>query len=189
MTQAISLNSKLLKIIISSIVFSLIYFLLVGDVFAQSTSPTPKQARRDAQKVKVCQVHEKTIEKRFSNLSELVKKMVSKFDAISTRVQMRYTERLVPAGKTINNYDDLLTDITAKKAAVDTALSSAQATSENFSCDASSDPKGQITTYREDMQSVKDALRDYRKSIRNLIVAVATASGEKLKSPEPATNE
>lgn len=189
MTLTLNLNTRLLTFLTSFILISFVFFAFVSSVFAQSASPSPKQTRRDAQRVKVCQIHEKTIEKRFNSLSELVENMLAKFDAISARVQKRYTEKLVPDGKTISNYDELLSDITTKKEAVTTALNTAKASSDNFSCDMAANPKEELTAYRKNMQTVKSALKDYRKAIRNLIVAVATASGEKLKSPEATPNE
>lgn len=145
------------------------------------------QAKRSAQVIKVCQTHEKNIQKRLTSLTNLVDNMIIKFDAITTRVKNHYTIKLVPAGKTISNYDALVADINTKKAAVTTALNKANSDVAGFSCTSVSDPKTDLTTYKKDMQTVKSALQDFRKSIRNLIVAVAKANGEKLEeSPEPS---
>lgn len=178
MTRSLSLSLKAFSFPVFSILISLL-FIFVTNAFGQT--PAPGELKRDSQKVKVCEVKEKNIKNRFSSLSDLVKNMVEKFDAIATRVQLRYTEKLVPAGKTISNYDALVADINTKKTAVGEALAKASTTASEFSCDASSDPKAQLTDYRKEMQSVKGALKDYRKAIRNLIVAVANASGEKLE--------
>lgn len=198
MTLALNLNvAKILNLALIGILFSFAYLAFVTHTFAQ-TIPSAKpdkavrmelvQARRDAQKVKVCQVHEKNIKNRLSHLSDLVKNMMLKFDAITTRVDTRYNEKLLPAGKTISNYSSLITDIATKKTAVDAALVKANSNANNFSCDASADPKAELTQYRENMQAVKKTLQDYRKSIKNLIVAVATANGERLESPEPSSS-
>lgn len=196
MTQTISLNTaKLLVLLALAVLFSAIYLIFVPHTFAQTTN-TPKgevreariqlvQAKRSAQKIKVCQIQEKNIKNRLTSLTNLVNNMISKFDSIATRVENRYTTKLVPEGKTISDYASLVSDITTKKTAVTTALNKADSDVAGFSCTSVSDPKTNLTNYRTDMQAVKTALHNYRKSIRNLIVAVATASGEKL-SPEPS---
>ncbi|HKC14822.1 MAG TPA: hypothetical protein VKC89_02580 [Patescibacteria group bacterium] len=193
MTLTLNLKTtRILTLILFSLILSFVCLIFVSHTFAQTDSPKTRAERmeivkqkRDAQKIKVCQIHERNIQNRLSHLSDLVKNTMLKFDAIVTRTKTRYTEKLLPAGKTVPNYDSLLADITAKRAAVDVALVSASSNANNFSCDTSLDPKGDITKYRESMQAVKNALHDYRKSIRNLIVAVAQAGGEKIPSPTP----
>jgi hypothetical protein len=98
--------------------------------------------------------------------------METKFDAIATRVEEYYAS----SGKTVTGYDALLTEITAKKTAVGTALAKAQADAAAFTCEGR-DPKWQMTQYRGDMQDVIKALKNYRTSIKNLIVAVRSVTG------------
>jgi len=188
MTQALSLKtSKTVAILIFlAFLFSLIYLIFVPHTFAQTTSSpsVDKMEKRDAQKLKTCQVRERNIKTRLDSLIRLVTNQETKFDAIATRVENRYTQKLVPKGKTLGSYDALVADIGAKKAAVDAALNVAKNDVASFSCTAS-DPKAQLTQHRKDMQAVKAALKDYRKSVRNLVVAVRTLAGEESKSPEP----
>jgi len=141
-------------------------------------SGTPSgQFRLGEAKLKVCQARENVIKNRTEQLVNLVTNMEEKFDAISGRVETYYTSKVVPSGKTVANYDSLVADINNKKAAVGTALTTAQNAVTGFSC-TSSDPKGQLTQFRQDMQAVKSALKDYRTSIKNLIVAVRSVTGQ-----------
>lgn len=126
-------------------------------------------------KLKVCQNKEAAIQKRNTALNKMAANMLTKFDSIATRVETYYTTKAVPAGKTVTNYDALVAEIATKKTAVTVALTTANTDAAAFSC-ASDDPKGQLTLYRTDMQAVKQALKDYRTSIKNLIVAVRTAN-------------
>lgn len=103
--------------------------------------------------------------------------MEDKFDRIAKRVENHYTTKVVPSGKTVTNYDGLVADISAKKTTVQTALTTAQNDSNAFSC-TGGDPKLQMTQFRKDMQAVKRALKEYRTSVRNLIVAVRALTGE-----------
>ncbi len=97
--------------------------------------------------------------------------MQEKFDAIAKRVEDYYISKVVPSGKTVTNYDSLVSEIQNKKQATQTALGKAQTDANSFSC-SGNDPKGQLTQFRTDMQTVKSALKDYRTAIKNLIVAV-----------------
>lgn len=126
-------------------------------------------------KLKACQAKEDAIKKRSDQLTKMANNMLDKFDKIAARVEKYYTDTVVPSGKTVSNYDALVADITAKKTAVQTALTKAQTDTLAFSC-TSDNPKGQLTQFREDMQAVKKALKDYRTSIKNLIVAVRSVN-------------
>lgn len=193
--MTLALNRKriqLLALLSLALAFAVIYLIFVPHTFAQSASPTPKQIRADIKedrddlkiaiadekRLKVCQIHERNIKNRAEHLQALVDKMFDKFDRIATRVENFYTTKLVPQGKTLPNYTALVADIATKKAAVTTAVEKAKADIAGFSCTTSADPKADMTTYRLDMQAVKSALQDYRKSIRNLIVAVRGLAGE-----------
>jgi chromosome segregation ATPase len=149
------------------------------------------QNRLTEAKLKVCQAKEKSIKNRFTHLNNLTINIENKFDSIASRVEDYYTSKVVPTGKTVSNYDTLVSDIQTKKTAVQTALTTAQNNVSGFSC--TGDPKGQLTQFRKDMQSVKSALKEYRTSIKNLIVAVHSVTGniesENADSPKPTKTE
>ncbi len=148
-----------------------------------STARQNAMAKLDDAKLKMCQGKENGIKQRSSHLTQLVTTMEENFDRIEKRVEDYYNSKVVPSGKTVSNYTSLVSDIQTNKAAVSTALTKAQADATAFSC-SSDDPKGQLTQFRVDMQAVKEALKDYRTSIKNLIVAVHSVTGETNKSPE-----
>ena len=168
-------------------VSTLLLFILAPSVFAIGKPDTVGRpetviGRQQAQnrltevKLKLCQAKENAIKKRTGQLTKLAATMQEKFDAIAGRVEEYYTSKVVPSGKTVANYDSLVADIQAKKGAVQTALTTAQNNAGTFACDGN-DPKGQLSQFREDMRAVKSALKDYRTSIKNLIVAVHSVTG------------
>lgn len=152
--------------------------------------PSVAQNRLTDTKLKSCQSREAAIKTRSEHLSQLATTMEEKFDAIAARVEEYYTTKVVPSGKTVQNYNSLVADIAAKKVAVGTSLTKAQNDIAGFSCDGS-DPKAQMTAYRLDMQGVIQELKDYRTSIKDLIVAVHSVTGTTEKessvsaSPKP----
>lgn len=168
----------------------LIASLLSGLIFTSSalavTSPNSRQsasAKLTDTKLKMCQARENGIKQRSTRLAQLVTTMEETFDKIAARVKDYYNSKVVPAGKTVSNYPSLVADIQTKKDAVAAALTKAQNDASTFSC-SNDDPKGQITQFRVDMQAVKTALKDYRTSVKNLIVAVRSLTGETNRSGE-----
>ena len=163
-----------------------------SDVGAQSvTGQAQAKTRLTEAKLRACQAREDAIKKRASYLTQLATNMESNFDKHTQRVEEYYTSKVVPSGKTVANYDSLVADIQTKKTAVQAALTTAQNDANNFSC-AGNDPKAQLTQFRKDMQAVKKALKDYRTSIKNLIVAVRSVTGaterENKGSPKPTSS-
>ena len=149
------------------------------------------EARLEARKEKLCERVEAKITKRSEQLVNRAHRMTDRFDKIAERVEEYYTEKLVPQGATINNYDALVADVAAKGEAVDGALENAGSSIDEFDCSGDT-PKGILTLFRGDMRSVIAALKDHRTAVVNLIVAVRT-KGKNIKSPgatesaEPAT--
>lgn len=192
MTLALSQKKIQISVLLSlTLAFAAVYLIFVPHTFAQSATPTPSprttvggelrefnQTVRDANKIKVCQTHERNIKNRASHLQSLVDKMFTNFDKIATRIENYYTQKLVPQGKTLSNYNSLVADIAAKKALTTTDVEKAKKDAAGFSCTTSTNPKTDLTTYRTDMQTVKKDLQDYRTSIKNLIVAVRGLIGE-----------
>lgn len=148
--------------------------------------PIQAQNRLNSGRLRACQARENAIKQRTNHLVELVTIMESKFDAIASRVEKYYTDKVVPGGKNVANYTTLTNDIQTKKAAVQVALTKAQTDSASFSCKGDG-PRELLLQFRLDMQSVIGALKDYRTSIRNLIVAIHSVTGE-TESTKPSAS-
>lgn len=167
------ISSKIQKIGITALTASLLLSNVAFAVNAptQTKRPEKLQQRLDEAKLRVCEARENIIKNRSLALERLVENILEKFDAITLRVKNYYTNKVVPSGQTLENYDALVSDIEAKKTAVKTAIQKAKDDFKDFECDGD-DPKGALVKFRESMHTVKQALKDYKTSIRNLIVAV-----------------
>lgn len=128
-------------------------------------------------KLRVCEKRKDGIVRRSTKLAERAQRQLTNFEQKANRVEDFYNNKLVPKGITLDNFDELIAEIEAKKQAVDEATTSAKTAAESFDCSAD-DPKGQLTNYRTDMQNAISALKDYRTAIKNLIVAVRTAAAK-----------
>jgi hypothetical protein len=157
-----------------------------GPSIAASAKAAAATRLADA-KLRSCQAREAALQKRSNQLTKLATNMQDTFTSISTRVKTYYTETVLPSGKTLSNYDTLIATIATKQAEVGTALTKAQSDVTAFSC-TSDDPKGQIALFRTDMQAVKTALKAYRTSIKDLIVAIRTLTGTTQSTASPTAS-
>lgn len=146
-----------------------------------SASPSPRRGAPG--KLRACEAHMRSIQRRSEHLVRMATKMLTVFAKITQRVQEYYTTVVLPSGRSVANYDALLADIVAKRGAVEVALAQARATAGLFSCTAEN-PKETLRQFRLDMRGVKQALHAYRKAVRNLIVAVRTIAP--VSSPSPS---
>lgn len=143
-----------------------------------------KEARKDALsdfKVKACEARQDAIKKRSEQMVKRAMNQEDVFTKIATRVEEFYQTKVVAQGKTVPNYAALVADIAAKKAALSPLLIKVQTDAANFSC-AKDHPADQMKLFKQDMEAVIAGLKDYKTSVRNLIVAVKTAVGAEKSS-------
>lgn len=140
-----------------------------------SAAKAKAETKLETAKLRVCQNKEDSIKKRNSQLEKMTRNMLEKFDAIAERAKEHYASKVEPAGAEVENYDTLLMDMAVKKLAVMSALANAKADADVFDCDGDS-PKEKLSNFREDMQAVKKALKEYRTAIKEYIAAMRSAS-------------
>ena len=145
----------------------------IGQIRKLSGTPPFGRGRLEENKLRLCQVKEKVITNRSNNMIRHANRMLEVFDSIATRIQNYYLTRLVPQGKILPNYNALILDIQTNKNALTPLLEAVQTDVANFKCDGD-DPKGQLDQFKEDMHAVIAGLKAYKRSVRNLIVAVAS---------------
>jgi hypothetical protein len=134
--------------------------------------------------VRACQEKQQVIRTRMENLLRLSSTMTDVFDSIQSRVDEYYQVNVVKYGGSAASYEELVREMKQQRSEVETALQAAGLESNKFSCD-NDNPKGSLVNFRKDMQAVKTALKDYRTSVKNFIVAVKAAS-KNIPTPEPA---
>lgn len=131
------------------------------------------QARLDAAKLHVCEVHQKVINNIMNRIADRGQRRLDVYSKIAERVEAFYTKK----GKTVSNYDTLVADVNAKKSAAQDAVNKVKDDKADFKCDGS-DPKGAAASFKDDLKLEIKALHDYQQSIKNLIVAVKSAQSE-----------
>ncbi|HSW85757.1 MAG TPA: hypothetical protein VLF79_04085 [Candidatus Saccharimonadales bacterium] len=139
----------------------------------QQTDPSSHRTAKLADaKLKACKNREKAINNILKHISDRGQRQLNLFTSIATKTETFYTDK----GKTLSNYDALVTDVTAKKAAAQTEVDTVKAESVTFKCDGT-DPKGAASSFKEALKGEIQALKDYKTSVKNLIVGVKSVQG------------
>lgn len=123
-------------------------------------------------KLENCKKRETKINNIMSRIADRGQKQLDLFTKISDRTQKFYTEK----GKVLSNYDDLVADVNAKKAAAQTAVDTIKSTIVTFKCDGT-DPKGAAQSFKAAQRSEIEALKAYKTSVKHLIVGVKSVQG------------
>lgn len=148
--------------------------------------------RLEGAKLKACEARQKGITTAMSQLTQRATNNLNVITKISDRVQAFYAQK----GRTVANYDALVADVSTKKQLAEAAIASTKSVSEVFSCDGDS-PQAAATQFRDAHKTAVAALKDYRTSVKNLIVAVKSAQSQTTtdgasptteSQPEGATN-
>ena len=141
------------------------------------------QTKLDSAKLRACQNRKQAISNIMSHIADRGQRQLDLFNTIAMRVETFYTNK----GKTLSNYDTLVADVNAKKAAAQTTVDAIKSASANFSCDGS-DPKGFVTSFKDSLKDEIAALKAYRTAVKNLIVGVKSVQGS-TTSDANQTNE
>ncbi len=118
-------------------------------------------------KLKACQNRQESIQNILTRLSTRGEKQLEVFTKISDRTQAFY----VTKSNTLDNYDALVADVVAKKAAATKAVTAAHDSAHEFKCDGDN-PKGVASTFKVQLKAQNAALKEYKTSVKNLIVGV-----------------
>lgn len=157
--------------------------VIVGSAFAVGPKAKAeerlqlKEARLDAIKLKVCQKRETHINNTMDRVATRGEKQLDVFNKIATRTETFYTTK----GKTLSNYDALVADVNAKKAAAEAAVAAVKSDSVTFKCDGI-DPKGSAANFKSSLKTEIAALKAYKTAVKNLIVGVKSVQGTDSKT-------
>lgn len=137
------------------------------------------KAKLDAAKLKVCENREAKIEKTMTNLQKRGENQIAVFDKIYERLKKFYTDK----GYNISNYSTLMANVEAKKLAAETTIKEVAAMDKDIKC-SDDNPKSVAETFRTKMKELISKLKEYRTSIKDMIVAIKSAQSTTTKTEE-----
>jgi hypothetical protein len=129
--------------------------------------------RLAGKQLQICQQRQARIEQHAVNATKHATAMSDTFAQIADRVLAFQDEK----GILVENSIELVADVEAKRASVDSAVQQANQVISVFDCQ-SDGPKAQLQQFVGEMDNVRHALKAYRQSIKNLIQGVRLANGQ-----------
>lgn len=141
-----------------------------------------RQAKLDDAKKKICEKRQANIKKHMTNTAARGERQLTVFTKIAERVQKFYVDKNL----SVANYDELVAAMETAKADARKAVDAAKTDSTTFQCGADN-PKGLADTFKERLKVEIEALKAYRTSVKNLIVAVKSAA-EQAEATKPETS-
>lgn len=139
------------------------------------------QTKLDERKLRACQKREKSITSTMTRQADRGAKQLDVFTKIADRTQAFYIEK----GKVLDNYDALVAEVAAKKAAAQAAIEMTKSNSAIFKCDGT-DPRGAASQFKVSRNDHSEALKAYKTAVKNLIVGVKSVQSTTVKNVEGA---
>jgi hypothetical protein len=133
-----------------------------------------RQQKLQESKQKKCQEKQADINNRLKKIAERGQKQLELFSNIATKTETFYTTKNL----SVSNYDTLVSAINDKKAAAQATVDKITSDSTTFTCDDTTTAKSQLAGFKTDLKAEISALKEYRTSVKNLIVAVKSAAGQ-----------
>ena len=130
-----------------------------------------RQEKLDENRLKACENREENINKRMEKIAEQRSKQVEVFKKISERTQEFYKDKNL----SLANYDELVADVEAKQALAEDAIEQLKSSDVEFDC-SGEDPLGIVETFKDARDELRVAMKDYKTSVKNLIVGVKSAA-------------
>ncbi|HEX8763315.1 MAG TPA: hypothetical protein VF733_06200 [Candidatus Saccharimonadales bacterium] len=128
------------------------------------------QTRSQDAKLRACQNREKAIKNIMARIANRGEKHIELFTTIADRAKTFYADKNLK----IDNYDALVAEVDAKKAAAQVTVNEVKNSSMAFVCDGDG-PKGMADAFKASLKSEIKALQEYRTAVKNLIVGIKSA--------------
>lgn len=147
-----------------------------------------RKIKLSEKKQAICEKRKNNLVKRSNNIITRVERHFNRFGVIVEKVDNFYSDKLIPKGVVISNYETLKADIEIQKAEVQAALTSAKDKIANFDC-TSENPKEHLEDFKIEAKNVHEAMKDYRSTIKNFIKAIKADVKEKKSATTSAEAE
>lgn len=141
------------------------------------------KTRLEANKLRVCEQRKTRITNIMNRAVTRAERQLNLFNTIAERVKAFYVKK----GYTVANYAELVAAVDAAKAKAEADVAALKAL-EPFDCD-SEDPKGDAEAFKLALTTIRKDLKDYRTSVKNLIVGVKSAHSAATDSSEEGGTE
>ncbi len=125
------------------------------------------------QRQKTCGNIKNAVDRKLTAFNNNADRHLSRLDSVFTKLKDFQTANNLP----VSNYDALVAAATAKQTAATEAVASLKLVGTTLDC-SSSDPAAMLSSTKVAAKNARDALKDYRKSLKDIVVALAQAKGD-----------
>jgi hypothetical protein len=129
-----------------------------------------KAERTLAQRQKVCENREKAVNNKLKAFNAVADKHLTRLNSVFDKLQAYQTEQQVA----VEDYEQLVTAATANQQIAKDATAALKDLTVEFDC-TSNDPASTLGAVKEAAAEARDALKTYRTSLKNIVVAFAQA--------------
>jgi len=126
----------------------------------------------DARK-KVCEARKNNITKIVTDAGNAGQRQLNLFSNIATKVEQFYVDKKLSA----SGYTAAVANVNAKKTYAQTAINNVKAAAPTIDCSAG-DPVATVDGFKAQITTMRQALKDLRTAVKDLIVTVKTSAGE-----------
>lgn len=164
---------------------------------ARVTSLKEKIASRSAavkerlagSRLQACEKVEQSLTTRSNKMSQTLTKLLGVLEKLQEKIGTLAAKR-IGQGKTITGYSAL---VAAANEAKEQSVAAIAEVKDPPAIDCSSDnPKAAVTEFKSSFKSAREALHNYHRTVRNLLVAVASVTGQENRtsssSAKPTTS-
>ncbi len=135
-------------------------------------------------KLKACQRREAAIDNIMARIADRGERQINVFNKIADHTQTFYVSK----DKPLSNYDALVADVNAKKAAAQAAVDAVKSSSTSFKCDGT-DPRGAASSFKASLKTETSALKAYKTAVKNLIAGVKSVQGAASSSDKSTSDK
>ncbi len=122
------------------------------------------------QRAKTCQNIQKAVNNKLKAFDAHADKYLARLNTLFTKVQAYQTTNSLP----VANYDTLVASATQKQADATLAVAALKSMGATIDCSAS-DPAAMLSGAKAGAAAARDALKEYRKSLKSIVVALVQA--------------
>lgn len=123
------------------------------------------------QRAKTCENIQKAVNNKLSAFDNHADKYLTRLNTLFTKIQAYQTEHKLA----VSNYDTLVATATQKQTDATVAVDALKSLGTTLDC-TSSDPASMLSSVKTGAADARDSLKDYRKALKDIVVALAQAS-------------
>lgn len=139
----------------------------------KSEAEQKQAAARKEQFKAACENRRENFRNRLESIGTRAQKHVATLESITARVEEFKTRKNL----TVENYDALVADVAAQKALVQSLATTVKEQADTFTCgEEPGQASASLAAFKDALQQQIEALKAYKTSVKNLIVAVRAAA-------------